>query len=97
MSWNVEYTDEFGAWWSTLADGIQDDITAIVEVLMERGPQLPFPYRRALPDPVTIICASCGCKAVASRSAFSTPSIQRARRSSWSAATRQVVIVSTRK
>jgi hypothetical protein len=44
MSWNVEYTDEFGAWWSTLSDGIQDDITAIVEVLMEHGPQLPFPY-----------------------------------------------------
>ena len=44
MSWNVEYTDAFGAWWSTLADGQQEDVSAVAEVLMEKGPDLPFPY-----------------------------------------------------
>src|SRR5882672_6113176 len=44
MPWNVEYTDEFGAWWATLDDGAQDDIAAVVTQLEERGPQLPFPY-----------------------------------------------------
>ena len=29
MSWNVEYTDEFGTWWQGLTDGEQEDITAI--------------------------------------------------------------------
>jgi hypothetical protein len=44
MSWNVEYTDEFGAWWRELTEREQEDISAIVEILMERGPDLPFPY-----------------------------------------------------
>ena len=44
MSWNVEYTDEFGDWWATLAQAQQEDISAAAEVLIERGPDLPFPY-----------------------------------------------------
>ena len=44
MPWNVEYTDEFGAWWRTLGAGEQDDIAAIVALLEEKGPRLPFPY-----------------------------------------------------
>ncbi len=44
MSWPVEYTDEFAAWWETLRAGAQDDIAAIVAVLEQRGPRLPFPY-----------------------------------------------------
>jgi len=44
MPWSVEYTDEFGAWWTTLDEGAQDDIAAIVTQLEARGPQLPFPY-----------------------------------------------------
>ena len=44
MTWDVEYTDEFGGWWQELSEGQQDDITAIVEILMEKGPQLPFPH-----------------------------------------------------
>ncbi len=44
MSWEVEYTNEFGAWWAGLAEGQQDDVTAVVELLMEHGPGLPFPY-----------------------------------------------------
>lgn len=44
MSWNVEHTDEFEQWWDDLTEAQQDDITAIVLLLMEQGPQLPFPY-----------------------------------------------------
>jgi hypothetical protein len=44
MSWNIEYTDEFGTWWGGLSDAAQEDISAIAEVLMERGPDLPFPH-----------------------------------------------------
>ena len=44
MGWGVEYTNEFGAWWAGLAEGQQDDVTAVVELLLEHGPRLPFPY-----------------------------------------------------
>ena len=44
MSWSVEYTDEFGDWWADLSEGQQDDVAAIVELLEEQGPRLPFPY-----------------------------------------------------
>lgn len=44
MSWEVEYTDEFGAWWAGLSEGQQEDVTAVVELLLEHGPGLPFPY-----------------------------------------------------
>jgi hypothetical protein len=44
MSWGVEYTDEFGEWWNGLTDNERDDFTAVVMLLMEHGPQLPFPY-----------------------------------------------------
>jgi hypothetical protein len=44
MSWDVEHTDEFGQWWGGLGEAEQEDISAIAEVLMERGPDLPFPY-----------------------------------------------------
>ena len=44
MSWNVENTDEFDAWWAELTDGEQEDVTAVALLLMEHGPSLPFPY-----------------------------------------------------
>ena len=44
MSWDVEYTHEFGDWWAGLTESEQDDIAAMVILLMEKGPQLPFPY-----------------------------------------------------
>lgn len=44
MVWNVEYTDEFGAWWRGLSAGEWADTTAVVILLMERGPGLPYPY-----------------------------------------------------
>jgi hypothetical protein len=48
MTWPVEVTDEFVAWWETLGAGTQDDVAAVVGVLEQRGPRLPFPYSSAL-------------------------------------------------
>lgn len=44
MNWEVEYTDEFEGWWESLTESIQEDIDALVGMLEEKGPQLPFPY-----------------------------------------------------
>jgi hypothetical protein len=44
MVWEVEYTDEFGAWWSELDETQQDKIAATVALLAERGPALAFPH-----------------------------------------------------
>jgi hypothetical protein len=43
LSWEVEYTDEFEAWWSDLDDDDQEKITAAVETLEEHGPNLKRP------------------------------------------------------
>ena len=43
-TFQVEYTNEFGDWWTELAESEQEDVTAVVELLMEYGPSLPFPY-----------------------------------------------------
>jgi hypothetical protein len=44
MEYIVEYTDEFGEWWETLGDGQHASISALVNQLEKRGPDLPFPY-----------------------------------------------------
>jgi hypothetical protein len=44
MPWNVEYTNEFRAWWETLTERQQDDVTASVQLLMDAGPHLRFPH-----------------------------------------------------
>jgi hypothetical protein len=44
MSWEVENTGEFGEWWSELTEHQQEDISSVVLLLMEYGPQLPFPH-----------------------------------------------------
>lgn len=44
MHWTVEYTNEFGQWWDHLTERQQDDVTAMVELLTEQGPGVPFPY-----------------------------------------------------
>ena len=44
MSWEVEYTDEFEAWWDGLDSDLQVDVAAVVGVLAELGPAMPFPY-----------------------------------------------------
>ncbi len=44
MKFDIEYTDEFGIWWNTLSETEQEDIVAVVDLLEEKGPQLPFPF-----------------------------------------------------
>lgn len=44
MAYEVEYTDEFEVWWNTLSEQAQDDIAAMVHLLEDKGPVLPFPY-----------------------------------------------------
>ncbi|MHB8909880.1 MAG: type II toxin-antitoxin system RelE/ParE family toxin [Syntrophales bacterium] len=44
MAWDVEYTDEFEAWWGGLEEEEQIDIDAVVGLLEEKGPHLPYPY-----------------------------------------------------
>ena len=41
--WEVEYTDEFGTWWSSLQPEEQDRVAAAVELLEEAGPSLGRP------------------------------------------------------
>ncbi|NEO27928.1 MAG: addiction module toxin RelE [Kamptonema sp. SIO4C4] len=48
MTWEVEYTNEFADWWETLLPEQQDDITSYVQLLEEKGTQLPFPYSSKL-------------------------------------------------
>jgi hypothetical protein len=43
MGWHVEHTDEFAQWYHGLSEAQQDDITAAGLLLMDMGPQLPFP------------------------------------------------------
>ena len=44
MRWDVEYTDEFGAWWGDLSEEEQVSLAASVQLLQERGPALGFPH-----------------------------------------------------
>ena len=44
MGWEVEYTDEFEAWWEELDHDEQESIAAIVQVLEIKGPSLPHPH-----------------------------------------------------
>ena len=48
MSWAVEYTDEFGAWYEGLIEPIQDAIDRAVHLLEARRPDLPFPHSSGL-------------------------------------------------
>jgi hypothetical protein len=44
MVWDVEYTDEFGGWWTELDETQQDRVVATVKLLASHGPALPFPH-----------------------------------------------------
>ncbi len=45
MEWDVEYTDEFGAWWEgALDDDERESVRAVVGLLEARGPNLGSPY-----------------------------------------------------
>jgi hypothetical protein len=48
MTWNVEYTDQFEAWWALLSEDEQVSVAASVALLEARGPQLGFPHSSAV-------------------------------------------------
>jgi hypothetical protein len=48
MTWIVEYTDEFGAWWDTLSEAEQESLAASVHLLESCGPALGFPHSSAV-------------------------------------------------
>ncbi len=48
--WEVEYTDEFEAWWAGLTGEEQESVAAYVELLEKRGPQLHHPYSSGVLD-----------------------------------------------
>jgi hypothetical protein len=42
--WEVEFTDEFGAWWNALTEAEQIDVRAEVNLLRRFGPALGRPH-----------------------------------------------------
>lgn len=44
MAWEVEGTDEFAGWFEGLKDEEQSSVGRVVDLLVEHGPSLPFPY-----------------------------------------------------
>ena len=44
MSWDFEYTDQFGEWWDQLFEAVHESIVASVQLLEELSPHLSFPH-----------------------------------------------------
>ncbi|WP_109479078.1 type II toxin-antitoxin system RelE/ParE family toxin [Paraburkholderia sp. C35] len=44
MTWEVEYTDAFQAWWEGLPGPERESVDTIICMLAERGPTLRYPY-----------------------------------------------------
>lgn len=44
MPWEVEGTDGFARWFAALDDDEQVSVGRVVDLLVEHGPSLPFPY-----------------------------------------------------
>jgi len=58
MTWDVEYTAEFGDWWESLTAEEQESIAVSVRLLQDRGPSLGFPHSSAINGHVMGICES---------------------------------------
>jgi hypothetical protein len=48
VSWPIEYTDQFEAWWNALNENEQVSVDASVRLLEEYGPALPYPHSSAV-------------------------------------------------
>ena len=44
MAWEVEFTEEFEIWWNSLTESEQGKVDARIGLLLERGPNLGFPF-----------------------------------------------------
>jgi len=97
MSWNVEYTDEFRDWWKGLTEDQQEDFSACVELLMEHGPQLPFPYSSGIEGSKHDHMRELRVQSGGSHFVDSMPSIRGGRRSYLLAATKRETTVSTKR
>jgi len=58
VAWEVEGTDEFAGWFEALTDEEQVSVGRVVELLVEHGPSLPFPYSSGIATSATGTCAS---------------------------------------
>ena len=45
MTWEVEVTNEFEAWWSNLSEDEQESLAASIGLLEELGPHFQGPIR----------------------------------------------------
>ncbi len=48
MACEVEYTDEFEEWWHQLSEKEQEDVSATIYLLEERGTTLRYPYSTSI-------------------------------------------------
>ena len=48
MSWEIEFTQEFGEWWDGLSEAEQESVTFSIKLLQEFGPALTRPYADAV-------------------------------------------------
>lgn len=44
MTWDVEYTDEFGDWWHGLSEAEQESVAHSIGLLEALGPNLGYPH-----------------------------------------------------
>jgi hypothetical protein len=44
MTWDVEYTDAFQAWWEGLREAERESVASSIRMLRQQGPNLSFPY-----------------------------------------------------
>lgn len=44
MTWEVEYTDAFQAWWEGLREAERESLDTTIRMLEKRGPALGYPY-----------------------------------------------------
>jgi hypothetical protein len=43
-AWEVEVTNQFTAWWDALTLEERESLAAVIVLLQQNGPTLPFPY-----------------------------------------------------
>jgi hypothetical protein len=44
MTWDVEYTDAFQAWWEGLREAEKESVAISIRLLRQEGPNLSFPH-----------------------------------------------------
>ena len=44
MAWEIDFTIEFQEWWLSLSVAQQRALTARIDMLIQQGPTVPYPY-----------------------------------------------------